>query len=260
MRLVWKGEGCEVWSGDALDEAGMESVMQGRRAGLLSVDAPYSARTHDGFDGGKASQAGQLYKGAPVTKRTNNTIDYSAWSPADVRRAVTLWHQHCAGWFLSTTDHTLEPTWSEALESAGRYVFAPLPWVEVGSRIRLSGDGPSSWTCWLVCSRPRSAPYAKWGTLKGAYIGPGENKQNRPQRIMGAKSLALTCELIEDYSRPNDLVLDPCAGGGTTLTAARMTGRRCIGIEKDEGRAELIARILRDGKHVADPNQPKLFE
>jgi len=26
--------------------------------------------------------------------------------------------------------------------------------------------------------------------------------------------------------------------------AARMSGRRCIGIEKDEGRAELCARLL----------------
>lgn len=40
--------------------------------------------------------------------------------------------------------------------------------------------------------------------------------------------------LMKTFSRPNDLVLDPFAGGGTTLVVARQLHRRCIGIEIDE--------------------------
>lgn len=40
-------------------------------------------------------------------------------------------------------------------------------------------------------------------------------------------------ELIRDYTRPGDLIVDPFAGGGTTLLAAAIEGRRCIGAELD---------------------------
>ena len=36
---------------------------------------------------------------------------------------------------------------------------------------------------------------------------------------------------IEKYSKPNDIVLDPFAGSGTTLVEARLLNRNCLGIE-----------------------------
>jgi adenine-specific DNA-methyltransferase len=41
--------------------------------------------------------------------------------------------------------------------------------------------------------------------------------------------------LIEAFSRPDDLVLDPFAGSGSTCIAARQLGRRFLGIELDAG-------------------------
>ncbi|HEV7920055.1 MAG TPA: site-specific DNA-methyltransferase [Thermoanaerobaculia bacterium] len=50
---------------------------------------------------------------------------------------------------------------------------------------------------------------------------------------------AALCErLIARYSEPGDVVLDPFAGYGTTLLAARKLGRHAIGIELDEARFE----------------------
>ena len=45
------------------------------------------------------------------------------------------------------------------------------------------------------------------------------------------KPLALMSYLITLGSRPNDLILDPFVGSGTTCVAAKMLGRRYIGIE-----------------------------
>lgn len=47
------------------------------------------------------------------------------------------------------------------------------------------------------------------------------------------KPLALMEYLIRTYTQPGDVVLDFCAGSGTTAVAALATERRCIAIEKD---------------------------
>lgn len=47
------------------------------------------------------------------------------------------------------------------------------------------------------------------------------------------KPLALMERLVLTYSRPFDLVFDPFAGSGSTLVAARNTGRLFLGVELD---------------------------
>ncbi|KAL3695628.1 hypothetical protein R1sor_009704 [Riccia sorocarpa] len=48
------------------------------------------------------------------------------------------------------------------------------------------------------------------------------------------KSQKVITQLIEDYSKPGDWVLDLCSGSGTTLVCALLAGRNCIAVEKDE--------------------------
>jgi|SRR5579884_105262 len=47
------------------------------------------------------------------------------------------------------------------------------------------------------------------------------------------KPISVLMQLIEAFSSPGDLVLDPFAGSGSTLAAARMLGRKWLGIELD---------------------------
>jgi DNA modification methylase len=50
--------------------------------------------------------------------------------------------------------------------------------------------------------------------------------------------LGLILPLVEGLSLPGDIVFDPFSGSGTTVAAAVMTGRRGIGIEKNEERVK----------------------
>jgi site-specific DNA-methyltransferase (adenine-specific) len=58
------------------------------------------------------------------------------------------------------------------------------------------------------------------------------------------KPVSLMETLLEVVSEPGELVLDPFAGGGATLLAARNLGRRAIGIESEEQHCETTARRL----------------
>ena len=200
----------------------------------IITDPPYSERTHSGHDDGTGRDGA-----------TRRALDYSAWSGDDIAHLVELWSARVEGWWVVLTDHTSVPWWSQQLEDEGHYVFAPLPYVAPGSRVRLAGDGPSSWTTWLVVARPRTQPYSHWGTLPGAYVlPPGYAEQGM---LIGGKPLWLMRALVRDYSEPGDLIVDPCAGSGTTLLAAVIEGRSAIGAECDPATYELAVKRLRQG-------------
>jgi hypothetical protein len=221
----------------------------------LCFDAPYSERTHEGHDASvvanrfpKGQDRSRIGPDGGWRSEKNNTrrsIAYQPLSDADAVALVEHWAPRTRGWICCLTDHLLAPVYAEALEAAGRYVFSPLACVDPGSRVRLAGDGPSQWTCWLVVSRPRAREWASWGTTRGAYLR-GQRKAEK-LLITGGKPLWLMQDIISDYTRPGDLVVDPFAGSGTTAVACHRLGRNCVTSEMDPAtHAMARARIERE--------------
>lgn len=182
------------------------------------TDPPYGARTHGG------QRHGRRLSGSGHWCSTRG-LGYDGWGRDEVAEFVARWLPS-DGWLVPLTSHDLIGEYQGAVHGAGGYAFAPVPGVIVGMNVRLAGDGPSSWCVYAVPARPRSL--RAWGTLPGAYVGNRE-----PQIVEGGKPLWLMRALVRDYSRPGDLVCDPCAGGATTLIAAALEGRRSIGAELD---------------------------
>jgi site-specific DNA-methyltransferase (adenine-specific) len=207
----------------------------------LITDPPYSERTHSGHD----AHESRAYDGA-----ARRTLSYAYWTAADVEAFVLHWGPRTRGWIVAMTDHELVPAWEAAFERVGRYAFAPLQMMEPGSRVRLAGDGPAQWCTTIMVARPRTREYLAWGALPGGYLIRGARGDDRH---IGGKPLPGMRALVRDYSRPGDLVIDPCAGGATTLLAARMEGRRAIGAEMDPATHALAA------KRLAKPYTPQLF-
>jgi hypothetical protein len=234
---------------------------------LLCVDAPYSKRTHAGHDDGVDGERfnGDEHERMRVDKRNGSVysvgvnrrrkINYAAWGTEDVHDFVSMWASRARGWFVSITDHVLAPYWAEALEEQGRYVFSPLAFIAPGSRVRLTGDGPAQWACWIVVSRPRTPEFVQWGALPGGYTLPAGQGGKLP--VVGGKPLWLLTRLVEDYSRPGDLICDPCCGAGTALVAATLTGRRCIGGDISPEHAELARTWLKNPAAPAPGAEPE---
>ena len=226
-----------------------QDVMQDVTCDALICDPPYSERTH-----------GSYREMASVNRRA---ISYPAWSTDDVIEFVRFWDGRTNGWIVALTDHVLIPAWQHAFSEVGRYSFAPLACVEPGSRVRISGDGPSQWYVFAMVARPTTREAQRWGALRGAYVLPYELTRRgagEGNGIMGGKPVALMRELVKDYSRPGDLVCDPCAGGATSLIAAALEGRRAIGCEIDPDTFEKANRRILHGNHAArNPEQGVLF-
>jgi site-specific DNA-methyltransferase (adenine-specific) len=205
------------------------------------TDPPYSDRCHSGHD-----------KGAHEAKDGANrsTLGYAALSLADVEKLAEFYVSQSNGWVVWMTDSDLAVAIRTALEKRGLCAFAPLPFFQPGRSVRLSGDGPCSWTDWIVVARTKAV--RKWGALPGGYVaGPGWNDKAR----MGGKPTALMELLVLHYSRPGNTVIDTHMGAGTTGVACIRNGRKFIGIEIDPAAFQIACQRIEQA--VA---QGRLFE
>lgn len=235
---------CVLLCGDAFE-------MDWPKCQAIISDPPYSERTHRGHDASvdghrqrtvcvRKSKNGKVYDRAR-DQAARKKLGYGSLSEQQVKVCVEEGHAACDGWMVWMTDHTLAPTWIRAMQFEGRYVFAPLPHYAPGSRVRLGGDGPSSWTDWIIVSR--TAAQARWGTLPGGYVpGQGFRKHER----MGGKPVGLMRDLVKDYSRPGDVILDPFMGAGTTALGCILTGRKFVGMEIDEEAFQQACKRIED--------------
>jgi site-specific DNA-methyltransferase (adenine-specific) len=198
------------------------------------TDPPYSERTHKGHDENTKGRR----DGANARE-----LGYAALSEPQAVELAHLFHAATSGWVVWFTDSELATFIRREFDSIGRTTFAPLPYHHPGRSVRLSGDGPSSWTDWIVVARTKAQ--AKWGTLRGGYVaGPGWADKER----MGGKPLTLMQHVVSDYSKRGDTVLDPFMGSGTTGAACCIEGRQFIGCEIDPAAFDIACRRIEDAQ------------
>ena len=122
---------------------------------------------------------------------------------------------------------------------------------------------PSS--SWIVWDKLNSGNFADcelaWTSHKKAvrkftYMWNGMIKQKPEKRFHPTqKPLALMKWVLENYTNPNDTILDPFMGSGTTGVACVQTGRNFIGIEIDPTYFAIAEKRIKDAQA-----QPLLLE
>lgn len=86
---------------------------------------------------------------------------------------------------------------------------------------------------------------------KGSIIRAGK-RTGRTVRHPTEKPVSLLSEFVESSSRFGDLVVDPCAGIGSTGVAAIVRGRRTLLIEVEQRWAEIAVERIRKAERIAD--------
>jgi len=101
---------------------------------------------------------------------------------------------------------------------------------------RSFADGELIWT--NINTRLRIFRYIWDGFLQ-------QDMKDREERVHPTqKPIALMSWLIKKFTKENDLILDPFAGSGSTLVAAKRLGRRFIGIEREEEYIKIAEKRL----------------
>ena len=93
-----------------------------------------------------------------------------------------------------------------------------------------------------VFNKPEDAPY-----LRAFYKTPtvsGKERTNHPTQ----KSLSLMEQIIEIHTNPEEIVLDPFMGSGTTGVAALNKGRKFIGVELDPSYYDIALNRIKNAQ------------
>jgi site-specific DNA-methyltransferase (adenine-specific) len=197
------------------------------------MDGPYEAHMHNA----KASARGRKVYGSIRRIRADGHADPKPVNFASIdglREPITkLVIDKCGGWFLSfCTPEGIAP-WRDAIEAAGARYKRACFFYKPDSAPQFNGQGPAFAveafvTAW--CGRGVS----KWnGGGRRNLFTHNTNQTDRQGEHPTEKPLSLMLELIELFTKPDDLICDPFMGSGTTLLAAAALGRRAVGIELD---------------------------
>jgi site-specific DNA-methyltransferase (adenine-specific) len=113
----------------------------------------------------------------------------------------------------------------------------------------------------LIFASPGAKPRFYGGWAHDCFIRSSPEAEDAGHNAQ--KPLGFVRQIVERLTPEGGLVLDPTMGSGTTLVAATQSGRRAIGIEKEERHCETAAERLQqvDGLASAElPDQPSLLE
>jgi DNA modification methylase len=214
-----------------LYNADCRDVLPWLTADVLITDPPYGVglvtktsdyRNSAAFDDGASLQASELYDDDPETVR------------ALIGEVIPL--------ALGNCDRGL-------IFSGARMLFAYPEPVAVGCVFTPNGAGRSPWG--FQCSHPvlyyGKDPYLADG--KGSRPNGFRTEQpNREKFDHPCPKPILWMEwAVDRASRPGETVLDPFAGSGTTLVAAKRLGRKAIGIEVNSAYCDIAIKRLFQG-------------
>ena len=192
------------------------------------TDVPYSDRTVAGHRGNFVGRSAKA-----------SDIEYTGMGADGIGEIFNFYDATGAAYLVSWCSHDQIP-WFEAAVTGDHLPYQPIVWCKPNGVPRQSQCGPNCQAEFGFIARRRGPIWCK--NRPGYYVMPYPPANQ--QLVIGGKPVRLMRGIICDYSRPGDLIVDPCAGGATTLLAAGIEGRRAIGAEMDpETFAKAVERL-----------------
>lgn len=220
-----------LYCGDALE------IVPGLRADHVISDPPYEDELHGAIGRIRRNDGREMIAdlGFEGINSTRSTVAQLCVEASD-------------GWLILFTLAEGVRAWRDDIQDAGGKYDTCLAWVKPDAAPRFNGQGAArgfecAVTAWCA------GGYRCWngGGKRGVYThlvnGPerhGAHPTEKPRRLMS--------EIIADFTKPEQTILDPFMGSGTTGVSAVMAGRNFIGIERDPGHFAIACKRIEDAQ------------
>jgi len=206
-------------------------TFEDRSFDVVITDPPYSEYVHENFI---TTKTGGLKQGIK---------EFDSFTQEELYCAFAEMSRLTKGWVVSTLayQHAFSFTQNPPVGLRSMRVGV---WVKENATPQFSGDRPGhGWEA--ISYLHRDDVRSKWngGGHHGNYVSNIPKSYGHPT----PKLLRMFEDFVVKFSNVGEIVLDPFAGGGTTLIAGRNQNRKVVGIEMEEKYCELIAYRLSQG-------------
>lgn len=205
------------------------------------TDPPYETSTHTKS---RRSSRGAGKRTADGRRRSEIMvefpIDFDPMDPATRYMCAKYWGRLCRRWCLIFCQTEGVKLWRDACEAYGFGHRRAMVWVKPDSAPQFTGDRPAAGYEMIETLHAPGKSVWNGGGARGVFVYNCNSQTRKPDEDhQTPKPLELMMELVEKFTDPGDLIIDPFCGSGTTLVAAMRLGRRAIGIERDPKYAKL---------------------
>ena len=224
MTPYYQDESCTIYHGDCREMLPNLPVCD-----LLLTDPPYGV----GWQSGRGAH--------DVLVGDDDTLPLSGWLELALRKTRRGRHVYIFG--LSPSDipsgvslcRSVELVWDKGVMGLGDITS---PWGPAHEVILFGVQEISK------ANRAKNYGVTAARLRKGSVLRVQRRQSGQTLRHPTEKPVELLRILIESSSTFGEIVLDPFVGSGATLEAARLEGRKAIGIEIEERYCEIAARRL----------------
>jgi site-specific DNA-methyltransferase (adenine-specific) len=158
----------------------------------------------------------------------------------------------CDGWLIAFCMAEGVRAWRDSIETAGAKYKRSMVWIKPDAMPQFNGQGPAVGFEMMVSAWCGDG-YSQWNG--GGRVGTFYHNKNSggKHEHPAQKPLPLIRELIELFSSPGEIILDPFMGSGTTGVACIQLGRQFIGVEQNEEYFDIACKRMAEAY-----SQPRL--
>lgn len=212
---IWQLGKHRLMCGDSTKVDDVEKLMNGEKADMVFTDPPYGINVV-GDNGEVGANFGVAKKGnysKVIADDTTETAQQSYNILQSLCKKLIIWGGNYFVNFLPFSDGWI--IWDKRVDSGIKNTFA---------------DGEMAW-----CSF--HTPVRIYHQLWNGMIREGEHeKRVHPTQ----KPIKLLSDILKDFTRENETVLDVFGGSGSTLIACEQLNRKCYTMELDEHYCDVI--------------------
>lgn len=245
-RIYYQDEAVTLYHGDC-----REVLPTLDKVDHVITDPPYEAEAHTKarrvLRGVRPESAVPSWRDASGCERIE-TLPFEPIDNATRRHVAQECGRMCSRWALVFSQAEGAHLWEAEMIAGGLARRRWCVWVKPDGQPQFTGDRPGVGYETIVACHAKGASRWNGGGTLGVFTYVKNVSGSRYQDPHPTtKPEPLMARLVSLFTDPGETILDPFAGSGTTLVAAKRLGRKAIGIELSEQYCEVAARRLSQG-------------